>query len=224
MRSWSILARRGYTTTAIVLLACLVVLGLFVHISRRSDVLDDVLAEPPAREAAVTPLVKATTTLPLSQTTVRRAGYVALRLSVRGGRPLESSIALRILGAGGQELARCVYPRGTLADSSVMRCPVGNLALVHRARLTVAPPPRGLSVVGNTAGFGKLLVPRSRTLVGRLRTVLGRIGARHPAPFSGWIVPIGTILWLSALASVALTVVRPARRPMADETRDGEGS
>jgi hypothetical protein len=218
------LARRWYTTAAIVLLASLVVLGLFVHISRRSDVLDDVLAEPPAREAAVTPLVKATTTLPLSQTTVRRAGDVALRLSVRGGRPLESSIVLRVLGAGGNELARCVYARGTLGDSSVMRCPVRNLALVRRARLTVAPRPRGLSVVGNAAGFGKLLAPRSRTVLGRLRTVLGRIGARHPAPFSGWIVPIGSILWLSALAGVALTVARPARQPVADDAPGDEGS
>jgi hypothetical protein len=211
------LARRWYTAAAIVLLASLIVLGLFLHISRRSDVLDDVLAEPPSREAAVTPVVAAGTTLPLSQTPVRRAGDVAVRLSVRGGHPVESSITLRILGAGGRKLATCVYPRGTLADSSVMRCPVGNLALVRRARLSVTPRPRGLSVVGNADGFGKLLAPRSRTLVGRLRTVLGRIGARHPAPFSGWIVPIGTILWLSVLAGVGLAVARPARRPIADE-------
>jgi hypothetical protein len=156
------LARRWYTTAATVLVASLVVLGLFVHISRRSDVLDDVLAEPPAREAAVTPLVKATTTLPLSQTTVRRAGDVALRLSVRGGRPLESSIVLRVLAARGKRLATCRYPRGTLADTSVMRCRVHNLARVRAARVTVTPKARGLGMVGNAAGFGTLLAPRSR--------------------------------------------------------------
>ena len=199
------------------LLATLVVFGIFVHISRRSGVLEDVLAEPPAREGAVTPLVAATTTLPLSRTPVGRAGDVAVRLSVTGGRPVDSALTMRVLGEGRKRLATCRYAPGSLADTSVMRCPVRDLALARRVAITVAPQARNVSVVGNFAGVGKLLVPRSHSLLGRLRTVLGRIGARHPAPFTGWIVPIGTILWLTGLAGVALALARPGRRSIAGE-------
>ena len=92
-----------------------------------------------------------------------------------------------------------------------------DLALARRVAITVTPKARNVAVVGNAAGVGRLLVPRSHTLLGRLRTVLGRIGARHPAPFSGWIVPIGTVLWLAGLAGVALSLARPGRREVADE-------
>ena len=207
-------------TAAIVLLASLIVLGLFVHISRRSDLLEDVLAEPPAREGAVTPLTAVTTTLPLSRTTVQRAGDVAVRLSVSDGRPVDSSVTMRVLGKGGTSLATCRFARGSLVDTSVMRCSVRNLALARRVSITLTPKARSVAVVGNVQGVGKLVVPRSHTLLGRLRTVLGRIGARHPAPFSGWIVPLGTIIWLSALGWVALSVARPKRQPGAGEARE----
>jgi hypothetical protein len=69
----------------------------------------------------------------------------------------------------------------------------------------------GLGVVGGRPGVGWLLAPRSHTLLGRLETVLGRIGAKHPAPFSGWLVPIGTVLWLSALLLVGLWIGRSPR-------------
>jgi hypothetical protein len=94
---------------------------------------------------------------------------------------------------------------------------VPDLALVRRVAITVAPKAQDVAVVGNGDGVGKLLVPRSHSWLGRLRTVLGRIGARHPAPFTAWIVPIGTILWLSALAWVALAVVRSRRREVTGE-------
>jgi hypothetical protein len=204
-------------SAAIVLLATLVVFGLFVHIARRSDVLEDVLAEPLSGEGAVTPLVAATTTLPLSRTPVRRAGDVAVRLSVSGGRPVESSLTMRVLGQGREQLATCRYASGSLIDSSTMRCPVRDLAPAQRVAITVTPKARNVAVVGNAAGVGRLLVPRGHSLLARLRTVFGRIGARHPVPFTGWIVPIGTILWLSGLAGVALSVARPRRRQVADD-------
>jgi hypothetical protein len=216
------LARHWLKAAAIVLLASALVLALFVHLSRRSDLLDDVVAAPPSGEGAVAPLVAATTTLPLSQTTVHRAGDVALRVSASEGGPVQSSITVSVLGARRKQLATCRYARGSLADTNVMRCPVRDLALVRRVRITVTPRARGLGVVGNDAGVGTLLVPRSHTALGRLRTVLGRIGARHPAPFSGWIVPVGTVLWLSALAGVALCVRRPTEGATADDVGDGE--
>jgi hypothetical protein len=206
---------------AVVLLAFALVLAVFVHVSRRSDVLDDVVA---AGDGAVTPLVGATTMLPLSRTTVHRSGDVALRVSASESGPVQSSIAVRVLGAGRNQLATCRYARGSLVDTNVMRCPVRDLALVRRVRITVTPKARGLGIVGNAAGVGTLLVPRSHTALGRLRTVLGRIGARHPAPFSGWIVPVGTVLWLSALAGVALCAARPTRRPIPEDAPDAGGA
>ena len=203
-------------------LATVVVLGIFVHLSRRGDVLEDVLAEPPAREGAVTPLLMAKTTLPLSRTPVHRAGDVAIRLSVTHGRPVASSITLRVLSGDDRTLASCRYAPGTLADTSVLRCRVRDLALVRRVAIEVAPKSRVIAVVGNAEGVGKLLVPRSRTLAGRLRTVLGRIGAEHPSPFTGWIVPIGTILWLAGLAGVALSIARPRRSAAGDSPERDE--
>ena len=130
---------------------------------------------------------------------------------------MQSSLTMRVLGARGTHLATCRYAPGSLVDTSELRCPVHDLALARRVAITVTPKARNVAVVGNAAGVGRLLVPRSHTLLGRLRTVLGRIGARHPAPFSGWIVPIGTILWLAGLAGVALSLARPGRREVADE-------
>ena len=66
----------------------------------------------------------------------------------------------------------------------------------------------GLAVVGGSTGVGTLLVPRSHTFTGRLATVLGRIGARHPAPFSGWLVPFASVLWLSALLLAGVWIFR----------------
>ena len=186
-------------------------LAIFVHVSRRGDVLDDVLVVPASGEVAVAPLAKATTVYPLSRTTVQRAGDVALRLSVSGGGVNPSALTVRILGAGQIRLATCRYARGSLRDTNVMRCPVPNLALVRRVRITLDPRANGLGVVGSATGVGTLLVPRSRTFFGRLETVLGRIGAKHPAPFSGWLVPLGTVLWLSALLLAGLWIYRSPR-------------
>jgi hypothetical protein len=198
-------------TAGIVVFSCLVVLVLFVDVSRRKDVLDDVVVVPTSGVAAVAPLAKGTTTYPLSRTAVSRAGAVSLRLSVRGGGVSPSAITIRIFSRGKTLLATCRYARGSLRDTNVMRCPVGNLALVWRVRITLNPKAKGLGVIGSRAGVGTLLVPRSHTLRGRLETVLGRIGAKHPAPFTGWLVPIGTVLWLSALLLVSVWIFRSPR-------------
>jgi hypothetical protein len=200
------LARCWWRTAGVVLLACVLVLALFVHLSRRSDLLEDVLAAPPSGEANVAPLKAATTTYPLSRTPVRRAGDVALRLSLRGGGAAPSAFTIRILGPRQELLATCRYASGTLRDTNVMRCPVRNLALVRRVRITLNPEARGLGVIGSKAGVGTLLVPRSHTLLGRLGTVIDRLGAKHPAPFSAWLVPLGTVIWLASLGLVALSV------------------
>ena len=208
------MARRWWTAGATVLFAGVLVLAIFVHVSRRGDVLDDVLVVPASGEVAVAPLAKATTVYPLSRTPIRRAGDVTLRLSFSGGGLNPSALTVRILGPGQTRLATCRYARGSLRDTNVMRCHVPNLALVRRVRITLIPPADGLGVVGSATGVGTLLVPRSHTFFGRLETVLGRVGAKHPAPFSGWLVPLGTVLWLSALLLVGLGIYR---RPPEDD-------
>ncbi len=201
------MARRT-TIAAIVLLACSLVVAIFVHASRRDDLLYDVLAVPPSGGAAVLPLERATTTIALTRTIVQRAGDVAVRVSLSGGRPTPTAITVRILGEGQTRLNTCRYARGSLRDTNVMRCPVDDLASVRRVRITLDSRAPGLGVVGSTLGVGSLEAPRSDTFAGRLRTVFSRLGAQHPAPFSGWLVPLGSVLWLSGLLWVAWWIYR----------------
>jgi hypothetical protein len=189
----------------------MVVLALFVHLSRRSDLLDDVLAVPPTGDQVVVKLTRPRTTYPVSRTPVSRSGDVALRVSARDAAASDTALTVRVLGPDRKVIATCQFARGTFVDTNVLRCPVQDLSLVRRATITVDPVTQGFGVIGSRLGVGTLLTPRSHTLAGRLRTVLGRIGAKHPAPFTGWIVPVGSVLWLSGLLLFGLWVVRSPR-------------
>ncbi|MDX6600621.1 MAG: hypothetical protein QOE87_4508 [Gaiellales bacterium] len=205
------MARRAIAVGAAVILSVLVVLALFVHLSRRGDLLEDVLALPPTGDQTVVKLTRARTTYPLSRTPVKLPGDVALRVSARDAAASDTSLVVRVLGPNRKVLATCRFARGTFVDTNVLRCPVLDLSLVRRARITVSPVTEGFGVVGSRLGVGSLLTPRAHSLVGRLRTVLGRIGAKHPAPFTGWIVPVGTVLWLSGLLLCGLWIARSPR-------------
>jgi hypothetical protein len=205
------LAKRWLPVVAALAVAVVVVLVLALHLARRTDLLEDVVAWPPTGEGAVARLTHTTMTFRLSRTTVRHSGDVALRISASDARASDTAIAIEILGAGGKTIAACRYPRGSFVDTTVLRCPVRDLALVRRVRITTRPVTHGLGVLGSRLGVGSLIEPRSHTLPGRFETILGRIGAKHPAPFSGWLVPIGTVLWLTALLLVGLGIVRSPR-------------
>jgi hypothetical protein len=205
------LAERRLQIVAALAVSVVVVLALALHLARRTDLLEDVVAAPPTGEWAVAKLTHARTAFRLSRTTVRSPGDVALRVSARDANASDTSIAIQILGADRKVIAACRYPRGSFRDTTVLRCPVRDLSLVRRVRITTGSVTRGLGIVGSRLGVGSLLAPRSHTLAGRFETVLGRIGAKHPAPFSGWLVPIGTALWLSALLVVGLWIGRSPR-------------
>jgi hypothetical protein len=205
------LAERRLQVVAVLALSVVVVLALALHLARRTDLLDDVVAAPPTGEWAVAKLTHARTAFRVSRTTVRRPGDVALRVSASDASASDTSIAIQILGPNRKAIAACRYPRGSFGDTTVLRCPVRDLSRVRRVRITTSPVTRGLGVVGGKPGVGWLLAPRSQTLPGRFETLLGRIGAKHPAPFSGWLVPIGTALWLSVLLLVGLWILRSPR-------------
>ncbi|HET6175103.1 MAG TPA: hypothetical protein VFD90_21045 [Gaiellales bacterium] len=205
------MARRWLPVAAALAVSVLVAVVLAVHMTRRSDILEDVLAAPPTGNLAVENLSRAGTTLPVPRTTVRHAGDVALRISARDAAASDTAMTLQILGPGGRRLATCRYARGSFVDTTVLRCPIRDLSRVRRMRIIVDPLTRGLGVVGSKQGVASLIAPRSRSLAARLETILGRIGAKRPAPFSGWLVPIGTVLWLSGLLLVGLWIARPPR-------------
>ena len=205
------MARRLVIPAVAAVFAVVVVLVLFVHLSHRNDLLDDVIAVP-AGTPAVRQLAAKSTTLRLPSTKVRHAGDVALRMTVNRSRSNRSALVVRVISARGRRLATCRFARGTFADTNVLRCPVADLGAVDRVRIQLVPRSAGLGVVGTEQAVGQLLVPRSATTTGRLGTILGRIGAKHPAAFSGWIVPIGSVVWLMGLFLAAAAVVR-ARDP-----------
>ena len=222
-RSWSTLARRALPAALAVVASLLLVGALFVHLSRRSDLLEDVLAVPLTGTAAVEPLTKPVTTLPLSRTPVARAGDVVLRASLPPPGPSPSRVTLTILGREGAVLATCRYPGGTLVDTNVMRCPVRDLSAVRRVRIALRPKTGDFAIVGSRLGVGSLIVHRSHTFGGKLRTIMGRIGSKHPAAFSAWLVPLGTVAWLSALLLVGFSICRPSRPQPPDEGAAGDG-
>jgi hypothetical protein len=192
---------------AATVLAAVVVLALFVHVSRRSDVLDDVIAVP-AGTPVVTHFAARSTTLALPKTKVRHAGDVALRMTLSGAPSSRSAVVLRVLGTRSRRLATCRFARGSFGDTTVLRCPVADIAEAKRVRIDLVPHSAGLGVVGTDKAVGQLLVPRSSTMLGRLATVVGRIGAKHPAAFSAWIVPVGAVVWLAAIILVAAAIIR----------------
>ena len=213
------MGRRSLAVAAIVACSFAIVLLLFVHLSRRSDLTEDVLAAPASGDAALAMLHPRSTILRLNRTPVRHAGDVALRMSLHTAGPSTSAATVTIFDATRVPLATCRFARGSFSDTTVLRCGVPDLARVRRVRIRFDPKLAGAGVVGDARGVGTLLVPRSGSRLERLETILGRIGAKHPAPFSGWIVPIGTGLWLSALAFVGYGILRPPRPRTADEGR-----
>ena len=191
---------------AAAVLAVLIVLALFLHLSHRGDLREDLIALAPGTPG-VTQLTAKSTTLALPRTTVRHAGDVALRMALSGAPTNRSAVVVRVLGARGRRLATCSFARGSFVDTNVLRCPVADLAAVERVQIQLIPRSPGLGVVGTEQAVGQLVVPRSTTTTGKLATILSRIGAKHPAAFSGWIVPIGSVIWLAALILAAASIV-----------------
>ena len=183
-----------------------IVLALFVHLARRDGLGEDILAAPTGVVAA-TPLHRASVTFSLPVTPVHHSGEVALRMTMSESRSA-SAVTLRVEDRAGVTVGTCSFPAFSFRDADTLRCSIRDLAAAKRVEVRVQPRDSRVGVLTAPDAAGLLVVPRSTSRLGKMETIIERIGAKHPLPFSPWIVPLGTWFWLAALTYLGLLALR----------------
>jgi hypothetical protein len=204
---------------AVAVLAGLLVTAFVVaRDSRRSDATYTIGAAPLAPETALEITGKPRQTFTLPRLPVATRGEVQVHIATYLQKP-SAVVHFQVVDAQGRSQARCTYPPTAYSDNAQLRCAVPDLALARRLVITHTGPAK-LAVIGHERTVGYLVFRNSSGVIGRMRTVVDRVGISLPAGV-GPTVLIGG-LWLSVSAAVlalllAIGIAREGADPLLEQ-------